>query len=187
MLIRRSAAVLTGLTLSSTLVACTGDDDTAAGSPSEDAVVLPLGTATDVDFYPADGGTDPVGSGTVAVTAVREGAISDLRDAGYTLDADQASSTPYYVDVRFENTGSRAVEPRTPGGVDDTGDTILALTLIDLSGSGFEPCPGVPDTLRPGAGAADGCAIVLVPPGRSLERVYYLASAGVADIYWKAS
>ena len=182
MRVRHVAALAVGLALPGLMTACGGDDSEAAPEIHE----LALGTAATVEFYPSDGGTEPIGEGAVTITAVRKGSADDLLAAGYTLDPEEQESTPYYVDVAFENHGTTKVEPREPGGVDDTDDSILPLILIDLGGTGFEKCPGVPDQIGPGAKAA-GCSIVLVPSGRSLERIFYLPSASVDDIYWAVS
>ena len=187
--IRQTATTLMGLTLAGTLAAC-GAHGTASDDPTPTVEELAIGDTAQVDFYPlsigASSRTEPVGAGSVTVTAVRRGAINDLSQAGYTLDADQESSTPYYIDVRFENTSSVQVEPRSPGGIDENGDSILALTLLDFGGPGFEPCAGVPHTVRPAA-TAEGCVVVLVPSGHVLKRIYYVAGATVPKLLWQAS
>lgn len=179
---RNVAALVAGLALAGLATACSDEDSATAPEITE----LALGTAATVDFYPVEGGTEPVSEGTVTVDAVRTGSPEDLLDAGYTLDPEEQASTPYYVDVTFENHGSAKIRPAQPGGVDDTDDSIVPLTLIDLSGVGFEPCPGIPDEIGPGEKAV-GCSIVLVPSGRTLERIYYLPHVSADDIFWEAS
>jgi hypothetical protein len=178
--------VLAAVAFTVLVSACGGGSDNSGGNADAEPVKeLALGTAADVDYYPADYGPEPISSGRVTVTAVRKASIDDLKDAGYSLDPEEEATTPYYVDVTFENSGTVAVKPRRPGGVDSTDDAITPLTLINLGGQEFTPCPGIPDTVEPGA-TATGCSIVLVPTGNTLERVYYLADASVEDIFWKA-
>ncbi len=157
------AAVLTG---------CSGEDDNE------------LGKSVEIDFYDAQ--AEAAGSGTIAVTAVREGATSDLEDAGYTLDPDEKESAAYYVDVEFVNDSDATVLLHEPGAEDPDENLLSALILMDFGGgTEFEPCPPLPTELAAGE-SVEGCAIILVPDGRELERIYY-HPGGAADFsYWKS-
>jgi hypothetical protein len=159
--------------LAVTLVGCSGTDEHA------------LGDAVDVDFYDGSG-ADPVGKGKVAVTEVRDGATTELEAAGYDLDPDEKAATAYYVSVTFENTGDGTVAPRPVGGEDPDGRLIHALTLLDLGGGPFEPCPGVPEEVAPGT-KGEGCTIILVPPGVDLARLYYHPGGDDDFVYWEAA
>jgi hypothetical protein len=175
-------AGLATLVLAMSLTGCGG----AAGA-DDDHTTHALGETVDVPFYPLDyaTGTEQTGEGRVTVTAVRAGSSDDLVAAGFTLDPEEESATPYYVDVTYENTGATAVEPREPNGVDAEGELISSLTIIDFGGPAFERCPGVPERVAPGANAT-GCSIVLVPEGAELEEVAYLAGASEPFVYWEA-
>lgn len=189
-----AALVLAGAATAVLLASCAGSGDDPGGGFSGDAGSgtveetedLALGTPAEIEFFSSGPTPEPNGTGTVAVTAVRKGSTQDLVDAGYALEPDQRSSTPYYVDLRFENDGTTPVEPREPAGTDAEEGLILSLVLINLDGQDFTPCPGVPDSLEPGA-RAHGCSILLVPSGHTLERISYLPGGTAETIYWKAA
>ncbi len=177
--------------LAPVLAGCGGDDGTdgsggggggGGGVPEIEAAAL--GTPVDIEFR-SSGATDTVqGTGTVTVTAVREGAIKDLTDAGYELDPDEAATTPYYVDVAFQNNADVEVDIQGTSGRDQDNTLILPLILLDLGGGpGFTPCPKVPQKVAAGQ-SATGCAIILVPEGSTLERVSYNAGGDEGFLYW---
>jgi hypothetical protein len=169
----RAAAAAAVLALTGTLAGC-----------GEDAMAL--GDSADIDFYPIDGGTEAQGPGTIAVTDVREGAIEELTDGGFQLDPEELARTPLYVDVSFENTGDGEVDLRDPGAEDADGNIITSLTILDLGDAPpFEPCPAIPKTLAAG-GTAEGCAIVLVPEGAEIEKIYFLPGGDEDFIYWES-
>lgn len=143
-----------------------------------------LGTAAEVDFYPSEGGIEPVSSGTVAVTDVRKGSSAELIDAGFDLDPDEESATVYYVDAEFENSGDAAAAPRAPGGEDPDGNAINPLVVIDLGGPAFEKCDGGPKEIAAGGSAAT-CTILLVPDGTELDRISYFAGGTEDFLYWE--
>lgn len=143
-----------------------------------------LGDSVEVDFY-AGADAEPAGSGTVAVTDVRDGSTDELEAAGFSLDPDEKAAAAIYVDVTFANNSDSAVTLHSPGVEDPDGNLISALTVIDLGGgTEFASCPGVPEEVGAGEEAA-GCAIVLVPAGREVERVYYHPGGSSDFIYWE--
>ncbi|KRA38033.1 MULTISPECIES: hypothetical protein [unclassified Nocardioides] len=176
--------------LAPVLVGCGGDDGTdgtggggGGGVPEVEAAAL--GTPVDIEFR-SSGATDTVqGTGTVTVTAVRKGAITDLTDAGYEVKPEQAATTPYYVDVTFQNDGDVEVETQGMSGRDQDDTLILPLILLDLSGAGFTPCPKVPQKVAAGE-TAKGCSIILMPEGSTLERVSYNAGGTEGFLYWES-
>lgn len=173
------------LALGATALAGCGDDDSGGGA-SDTPDALALGTPSTVDFFASDTSEEVQGSGTVTITAVREGAISDLTDAGYNLDDEELATTPYYVDIAFQYDGEGTAVLRTPSGEDQNGDLLHPLIMMNFGGGpGFEPCPGVPDTIAAGQ-SATGCSVVLVPEGRQLEQISYYPGAGAGFIYWDA-
>ncbi len=164
------ALVATLLAVAAALTACSGEDEHA------------LGTSVEIDFYDQ---AEASGSGTVAVTAAREGATTDLEDAGFTLDPDEKSSAAYYVDVEFVNESDATVELHSPGAEDPDGNLISALILMDFGGgTDFAPCPPLPKELAAGE-TVEGCTIILVPEGRELERISYHPGAAADFIYWQ--
>jgi hypothetical protein len=167
-------AIVTALLASIALSGC----DTPSGA-------YPLGEQVDTRFYSLVEGTEQ-GLGTVTVTGVRVGAVADLEAGGFELEPDQRRTVPHYVDVTFTNTGDVPVDLRDPSGVDQDDELVTSLTVLDLGKtSTFEPCPLLPDTLRPGH-SVDGCAIVLVPDGVELERISYLSDVSEDFVYWES-
>lgn len=169
------------------LAGCGGDDGTDGsggdgGIPDIEAAAL--GTPVDIEFR-SPSATDTVqGTGTVTVTAVRQGAIKDLTAAGYELDPDEAATTPFYVDIAFKNNAEAEVDIQGTSGRDQNDTLILPLILLDLGGGpGFAPCPKVPDKVAAGQSAA-GCAIILVPEGSTLERVSYNVGGDEGFLHW---
>ncbi len=169
--LRRLFTLLVTLLAAAALTACSGEDEHE------------LGKAVEIDFY--DDQAEAAGSGTVAVTAVREGATSDLEDAGFTLDPDEKSSAAYYVDVEFVNESDAGVALRSPGAEDPEGNLISALILMDFGGgTEFAPCPQLPDDLAAGE-TVEACTIILVPDGREIERISYHPGGSDDFVYWK--
>lgn len=141
------------------LAGCSGSDDNS------------LGTAVDID------------GGSIAVTDVEEGSSDELAKA-FSLDEDEKAMTPYYVHTEFTNDGDSAVDPGRPSGEDADGNLINPLTIIDLGGPAFEPCPGQPEEVAAGE-TAEGCTIILVPSGIELDKISYLPAGGGDFIYWE--
>lgn len=166
-------STLLGLLAATTLglTACSGSDE------------RPLGEAVDID-YSDSGGTETVGSGSVAVTDVEEGSTDELVDAGFSLDPDELAATAVYVHTEFVNDSDVAVTPGRPSGEDGDGNLISPLVIIDLGGAPFEPCPGVPEKI-PAGETVEACTIILVPEGVELERISYLPGGGADFVYWK--
>ena len=162
----------------------------SACQSGSDSDPLMLGTTVETRFFSLIEGKEQ-GSGTVTVTDVRRGAIDDLAAAGFELDDDQLTMTPHYVDVTFTNTntntntGAAPVDLREPSGIDADDDFVPSLTVVEIGAtSTFADCPSLPHTLEPGA-EVDGCAIVLVPQGRELERISYLPDVSEDFVYWE--
>jgi hypothetical protein len=149
------------------------------------AKARPLGEQVNTRFYSLVEGTEQ-GPGTVTVTGVRVGDVADLDAGGFELEPDQRRTMPHYVDITFTNTGNVPVDLRDPSGVDQDGELVTSLRVLELGRSStFEPCPLLPDTLRPGR-SVDGCAIVLVPYGVELQRISYLPDVGEDFVYWQS-
>jgi hypothetical protein len=120
----------------------------------------------------------------VTVKKVRRGKISDFKD--FNLDKDQKSSVPYYVEVKYENLGDLKLNRSLldPSIEDSDGQEYKPLNLIILSGT-FKTCPSPSRSkLRPGD-SFTLCAPVLLPNGKTLERVRFQGDVTTDPYFWK--
>ena len=70
----------------------------------------------------------------ITVLAVRKGAQEDLTNAGFEVDPEDRSTTSYYVDARYENTGDATVERNLGVSLEDSdGDLIGCEAELDLT------------------------------------------------------
>jgi hypothetical protein len=173
------AALVLGLT------ACGGGDDDGGSTLAlgDEAVVV----HTTAPGLPEEA-TTTLG---VTVLAVRMGTQEQLKQAGFTLDPEEQSATPYYVDTRFENQGSQAVgKPLLVSLEDQDGERIGSTTIIDFGGAPFEQCPKAEDgELAPGQ-SYEGCLLFLVPEGREPAKVSFLPydpENPTEYVYWDAA
>jgi hypothetical protein len=177
-----AAAALAALAL--TLAGCGGEDEGGGGE------TRPLGTEVVVDHAEASG---EMRSTTLGVTAlkVRKGTQQELKDAGFTLDPDEQSSTPYYVDTRFANQGSSPIGRLIGVSLEDgDGTSLSSTTVINLGGEPFELCPQAEDgEIAPGA-SFERCQLFLVPEGKEPTRVSFLPydpEDPTDFVYWSAA
>ncbi len=120
----------------------------------------------------------------VTVLRVRRGRISDFKD--FNLDAAQKRTVPYYVEVKYENLGSLKLQRflLDPSVEDTDGQEYKPLNLIVLSGT-FKKCPQPSKArLRPGQ-SFTLCAPVLLPRGKTYERVVFQGDATKDPYFWK--
>ncbi len=167
---------------------CGGDGDGDGGSGG--GATLEIGEAATVGYFPLanTAATEPTGELTVTVLDVRKGSQAEMKQGGFKLDPEERATTPYYVDVRYKNTGAVTVKDlRAVSGEAADGTSISALTVISLGGPPFKLCPPLEqERLAPGESAKD-CTILLVPEGSDLERISYFPG-GVEDfVYWDAA
>jgi hypothetical protein len=161
---------------------CSGDDgdgaadssaspdesaQTATESPAEPSPTeVALGRAAPVELSAGRRG----GEASVTVTRVRKGAIKDLSD--FVLDRRTRRSTPYYADVRVENTSQTDLAGASVPlwGLDSEG---TVLPPAQVRGS-FDTCDSTAMPKRFGQGKkATTCLLFLVPRGRELDAVQY--------------
>jgi hypothetical protein len=118
------------------------------------------------------------------VLRVRKGRISDFKD--FRLDAAQKKTIPYYVDVTYENLGKLKLQRflMDPSIEDTDGQEYKPLNLIILSGT-FKKCPEPSKArLRPGQ-RFTLCAPILLPRGKTYERVVFQGDATKDPYFWK--
>ncbi len=163
----------------------------AACGPAAPAA-LPLGTEAVVrQGNSAGDGNNPVTDLAVTALAVRPGTIAELEAGGFSLDEDEKSLVPMYVDARFENKGSETISRQQRVGMENQdGDLINAVAIIDLGGEPYEPCADnrSDEDLAPGD-SFESCTLFLLDPGESAARVSFLPFApGVESdwVYWNA-
>jgi hypothetical protein len=113
----------------------------------------------------------------LAVTAVsvEKAAITDLK--GFNLDADEKATDPYYVTMKYRNTGKSAVSPypfATGVSAKTSGGTNLRFFLDRPKD--FPKCDegDLPETLAPGA-EYTGCGVYGAPAGQDVANVLYSA------------
>lgn len=136
---------------------------------------------------------DPVVRTTLGITvlAVREGTHEQLTEAGFEVDEDSRDTTPYYVDVRYENQGRATVKRNIDVSLEDSDGNLIASTLIFNYGDRpFEHCTAVTDgELAPGE-SYESCTLVLVPEDRDVGKVSFLSDRGPGEepefVYWES-
>lgn len=177
MAVRRFAA-LALVSLSLGLAACGGDD----GGGSSHA----LGEEVVVEHAQDPNGT-PSSLG-ITVLAVRKGTQEQLKQGGFSLEGEELTRTPYYVDTRFENQGAAPVKRQFSVSLEDQDDNLItSTTIIDLGGEPFEQCPKAGDApLAPGQ-SYKSCSLFLVPEGREPTKVSFLPTdpgTPTEFVYW---
>jgi hypothetical protein len=166
------------------LAGCGGGDGDGGGS------TLALGEEAVVEHTQSTGGgaTAPKTTLGITVTAVRQGTQAELEQAGFTLDPDEKRTTPYYVDARYENQGTQAIQrPLLVSLEDQDGNLISSTTIIDFGGEPFEKCPKAADgDIAPGESYVS-CLLFLVAEGREPTRVSFLPfdpETPTEFVYW---
>jgi hypothetical protein len=120
----------------------------------------------------------------VTVLRVRKGKIADFK--GFNLDAKQKAAVPYYVDVKYENLGNLKLQRflMDPSIEDSDGQEYKPINLIIINGT-FKPCPNPSKSrLLPGK-SFTLCAPVLLPKGKTYERVRFSGDVLKDPYFWK--
>jgi hypothetical protein len=127
-------------------------------------------------------------SSAVRVTphAIEAGTLDDFKNI--KLDADQKTSSPFYVKVDVENIGEEDLSGGSPGaylnGVDDRGQDQNEVIFF----GDFPECePKIPKSFKPGARYST-CLTYLIPKGGSLKGMRWIAfdeKTGKSNIDWK--
>lgn len=127
----------------------------------------------------------------ITVLAVRRGTHQELTAAGYEVDEDSRDTTPYYVDVRYQNQGNATVKRDIDVSLEDSDGNLISSTLIfNYGGEPFGKCTGVTEgELKPGQ-TYQSCTLVLVPEGTDVGKVSFLSDNGPDEepefVYWEA-
>ncbi len=150
----------------------------------------PLGAEAVVEHTELSGGNAKTTLG-ITVLRVRKGTQKELKDAGFTLDPDEQSATPYYVDARFTNKGSNAIKRDLSLSLEDQdGNLISSTVIIELGGTPFQKCrKNTEGELAPGE-SFETCTLFLVPKGREPSKVSFLPNDPGAEtdfVYWDVS
>lgn len=155
------------------------------------AAALALGQTATVDHTQLSGAS-PLPKTTLAITvlAVRTGTQAELEAGGFDLDPGQKAKTPIYVDVKYENKGSQAIDRNLDVSLEDQdGNLITAVAIIDLGGDAFAPCTNNgKGTLAPGD-QFQTCTLFLVATGQTPTKVSFLPYDPTKEtqfVYWSA-
>lgn len=155
------------------------------------APALALGTETIVN-HASLGVASPAPTTKLGVTvkAVRIGTIAELEAGGFTVDDDERSMTPVYVDLRFENKGTETIDRNLGVSLRDQDDNLISSVVIfNFGGEPFATCT---DNTKLDEGLAPGdvletCDLFLLKEGRTAKRVAFLANDPGTDsgfIFW---
>ncbi|MFB2586370.1 hypothetical protein [Herbiconiux liukaitaii] len=139
------------------------------------AIAAPVALLLAACGIPADlslGDSVDISNGSVTVTSIEERPASDVAD----IELDElAGQTPYFVRFEVQAEGDDFDENLWKGKA--TGGEVTPLNIIDISG-GFD-CNGLGEIVD---GTAEGCQLMMVESGETLESVSYGQAAT-----WKAS
>ena len=181
-----SRFVLAGLVLAT--AGCGGGGGSGGGKSSSE---LPLGTKAVVTHTQIASGAQKAARTTLGITVlkVRKGTQQELTQGGFTVDAKNKSDTPYYVDVRYENTGSAAIKRSLDVALEDQdGNLITSVVIFYSGGKPFATCPTINEgALAPGA-SYESCTLFFVPQGKQPSRVSFLPYNPKKEtqfVYWK--
>ena len=151
---------------------------------------LAIGKEAVVDHTQLSGASPaPTTKLAITVLAVRTGTIAELEAGGFELSDAQKAKTPTYVDARFKNRGTAAIDKHLGVSLEDQdGNLITSVAVINLGGDTYQPCPdnGGSGSLAPGE-KFDTCDLFLVPSGKTASKVSFLPNTpGKATdfIYW---
>lgn len=174
---RRRHSVEIGLALLAVTLAA------GCGGGSAGAKAHALGETAVVEYSDTTSTGKPGASTSLAVTVlrVRKGTQAELTKGG--LEADDKTTTPYYVDARFANRGQAAVKRNIDVSLEDSNGNSLPRTLIfGIGNAPFAICrDATKGVLKPGQ-SFESCSLVLVPKGRDVDKVLFVSQKPNAEI-----
>ncbi len=157
---------------------------TACGSAGPAA--LAIGTEATVNHAPVEGnGFGPATTLGITVTAVRRGTVDELAAGGFEQEAAQRDMTPWYVDQRYRNAGSEAIDRHIRVSLEDAaGDLVSAATIFNDAGTEYELCPDRGQgTLQPGE-TFETCTLFLAEPGHEPALARFLPVEPGKETEW---
>jgi hypothetical protein len=112
-----------------------------------------------------------------------------MEEAGFELEADDQSKTPWYVDVHYANKGAATVDRNLDVTLHDQRDNLITnVVVLDVFGSGeFAACPDHTDGDFAPGDTFDSCSLFLLPAGSTPSRISFLPHLeGKATdfVYW---
>jgi hypothetical protein len=152
------------------------------------ATVHPLGEEVVVTHAQVEGSgfTEPT-TLAVAVLAVRRGTIDELEDGGFTVDEEERSRTPWYVDQRYRNEGDATLDRALRVSLEnEAGDLIPAVTIFTFAGTEFDRCPdrsSGDEAFAPGD-EFETCTLFFAEPGEAPARVSFLPTRPGTETDW---
>ena len=148
-----------------------------------------LGEKVVVEHTEISGGANaPTTTLGITVLKVRKGTQQELKDAGFEVDAEHRSATPYYVDVSYENQGKQAIKRSLDVALEDQDSNLItATTIFNFGGRKFAKCPQINEgEVVPGA-SYKSCTLFLVPKGKKPSKVSFLPNTPGHEtqfVYW---
>jgi hypothetical protein len=163
---------------------------TVATAPATAGGLTPIGSALQMG-QPAvvsytDDTTHKTSNVEVTPEKIEQGTLDDFKNI--QLDANQKTSTPFYVPLHVKNVGTGDLSGSNPGefidGVDDRGQFQSDVIFI----GSFDRCASAdPKHFKPGE-SYDTCLTYLIPKGGSIVGMRWSAfdqKTGKSDITWK--
>ena len=154
------------------------------GGGDGDGKKLALGQEAVVEFTTAASGDTAAVNTTLGVTvlAVREGTQAELKQAGFEVDPENQSATPYYVDVRYANKGKGKASRDVSVAMEDSDGNSIPTTLVfDYRGKPYDKCENVKGALAPGQSYED-CTLFLVPEDQDVGNILFTSQSADAEI-----
>jgi hypothetical protein len=164
----------------------------SCGGGGSDGEVHALGEQAAVGHveYTDSGGRGVSTTVGITVLAVRQGTQEEIKANGLEVDPEDQSTTPYYVDVRYENQGEETVTRNIDASLEDSDGNLIGSTLIfNYGDKPYEPCVNVTKGEFAPGDTYESCTLILVPEGVDVGKVSFLSDKG-ADVepefvYWE--
>ena len=152
-----------------------------AAGPAE----LPLGTEAVVEHAAVSPGTGPTTTLAFTVLAVRTGTVAELEDGGFDVDEEDREKVPTYVDVRFANRGTTAIDRNLRVSMEETdGDLISPVVIFNFGDIVYEPCPDRTEGELAPQQEFETCVLFLIEAGDPAARVSFLPHVPGQETDW---
>lgn len=156
-----------------------------AGCGGGGPATIPLGQEAVVEHANVSPGTGPTTTLGVTALAVRTGTMAELEDGGFEVDPEDQEKTPTYVDVRYVNKGSQAIDRELRVSMEDAdGNLISPVVVFNYGNLVYEPCPdNTEGELAPGD-SFDSCVLFFVGRSTKAARVSFLPHVPGKETDW---